>query len=75
MPRIAKGPKVRLNLELTEEVRRKLEALREKTDADSLAEVIRRSLAVYDLLCEHRGSGGAIILRDEHGVDREVIIA
>jgi len=39
-----------MNLDMSQAVRDRLERLREDTDAESLADVIRRALAVYDLL-------------------------
>ena len=74
MPRIARGQKKRLNLEMTEEVRQKLEALREKTDADSLAEVIRKALAVYDFLWSEREKGTKLFVRSSDDKDRELVL-
>jgi hypothetical protein len=54
-------------------VRKQLENLRDQTTADSLAEVIRRALAVYDILRQATAKGGAIYIRAED-VEREVII-
>lgn len=49
MPRLAKNVGTRrLNLELTDEVRDRLEELRDEMGADSMTEVIRRSLALLD---------------------------
>ena len=58
-----KNPTSRPTLEMAEQVRKQLEHLRDQTNADSLAEVIRRALAVYDLLWEERVQGNRIILR------------
>jgi hypothetical protein len=75
MPRIAKTTKSRrLNLETSEPVRERLEHLRERTDADSLAEVIRRALAVYDFLWSEREKGGRIVVKDDQGGEREVVL-
>lgn len=74
MPRISRGPKARLNLEMSEAVRTRLENLRERTDADSLAEVVRRALAVYELLwSEHEGNGTFFIKRAD-GETKEVLL-
>jgi hypothetical protein len=77
MPRISTGePKVRLNLELTDRVRARLEYLRAETQADTLVEVVRRALAIYDtLLSVTRDRGDAVILRSKDGTERELIIA
>lgn len=65
MPRLAKNVKTRrLNLEVSEAVRDALERLRDLTEADSLTEVIRRSLAVYDYLWNEKASGSVIMIKD-----------
>jgi hypothetical protein len=74
MPRKSVGPKTRLNLEMTPAVRARLEDLRGRTQADSLAEVVRRALAVYDLVLETRASGGDLIIRSGDGREQSVVI-
>jgi hypothetical protein len=74
MPRIAKNvPTSRLNLEMAESVRQQLEQLRDRTQADSLAEVIRRALAVYDFLWTEKDKGNALVVKSERG-EREVVL-
>lgn len=74
MPRIARSqPTSRLNLEIAEQVREKLERLRDSTNADSLTEVIRRALAVYDILHSTAAEGGTIILKTGEGEQKLVI--
>ncbi len=74
MPRTSKGPKARLNLEMSEQVRAKLEGLRERTDADSLAEVVRRALAIYDMLWSERENNGRFFVKGPDGQLREVLL-
>lgn len=75
MPRIAKGSKtVRLNLEMRETVRQRLEQLRERTDADSMTEVIRRAIDVYDFLMTAKENGQRVVIRDDMGIEREIVI-
>jgi hypothetical protein len=64
----------RLNLEMNEAVRDRLEELRDITQADSLSEVIRKSLAVYDLLSAERANGAKTYLRYKDGTERELVI-
>jgi hypothetical protein len=69
------GRKVRLTIDLPARSRERLERLREETEADSLTEVIRRALAVYEQLQRTQRHGGAIILRSRNGLpDRELVI-
>jgi hypothetical protein len=53
----------RLNLEMTQDNRKRLESLRDKTGANSLAEVIQRALSVYDYLQSQKDEGIQLILR------------
>ncbi len=74
MARIAKNiPTSRLTLEMPTTVRKQLEALRDRTQADSLAEVIRRALAVYDFLHAEKDKGGRLIVKDDAG-QRELVL-
>lgn len=54
-PRVRKPN--RLNLELTDEVRAHLETLKTETQADSMAEVIRQALAVYEFMWQKHTQG------------------
>jgi hypothetical protein len=58
-----------MNLEMSQAVREKLG---EETDS-SLAEVIRRSLAVFNLLWTERKKGGSLLIRSPEG-EKEVVI-
>jgi hypothetical protein len=73
MPTETKRP-ARMTLELPPRARAKLERLSEESD-QSLAEIIRRSLALYDLLQSEVKKGGSLIIRGPDGKDREVLIA
>ena len=64
--------KVRLNLELSRQVHEQIQVLQSRSDATSLTEVIRRALALYDLITEHISEGGRIILRHKNGDEESV---
>lgn len=66
--------KVRLNLEVPQRVRDRMNSLREMSDAESLTEVIKRSLAVYDVLLHHFKENGKVILRSEDGSEETLRI-
>ena len=75
MPRPSRNQaRVRLNLEMTEQVRAQLEELRDLTQADSMTEVIRRALAVYDFLWNEKEDGATTIVRTKDGKEREVLL-
>lgn len=63
----------RMTLELPPRARGKLERLSQETD-QSLSEVIRRALALYDLLGAEATAGNKLIIRSRDG-EREIIIA
>jgi hypothetical protein len=63
----------RLSLDMPESVRDRLERLREQTGADSLAEVIRRSLAVYELLWEQKAANAEIIV-EKDGKKKTIVL-
>ncbi len=58
---------------MSEEARRKLENLRKVTDAESLAEVVRKALAVYDFLWKEQANGGKVMVRGPEG-ERELVL-
>ena len=58
---------------MSQKVRERLESLRDRTEADSLAEVVRRSLAVYELLWLEKEKGGQLVIKTVRG-DKEVLL-
>lgn len=48
--------------------------LQHETEADSMTEVIRRSLAVYEMLWNAQQEGETVLLRDTDGNEREVVL-
>ena len=53
-------------------VRERMDELKIETDSDSLSEVIRRSVALYDFLTAQRKAGFYPVLRDEDGNEKIV---
>ncbi len=74
MPRYKKTNISRMNLELSLSQRQCLDRLCKRTDADSLADVIRSALRVYDLLTEQIQSGGEIVVRLPNGKEKQILI-
>ncbi|MGF6736151.1 Arc/MetJ-type ribon-helix-helix transcriptional regulator [Paraburkholderia youngii] len=64
-----KQPKVRLNLDMSVEVKEQIEALRDRMHADSMSEVIRRALAVCDFVLTQQEQGATVVLRAGDGTD------
>lgn len=61
-------------MEVSPQVRERLESLVARTDAESMSEVIRRSLAVYELLVSEVERGGTVFVRGRDGSDNQVLI-
>jgi hypothetical protein len=66
--------KIRLNLDMSPEVKARIEQIRDQLYADSMGEVIRRALAVYDFFLEEQAAGNTIIARREDGTEKEISI-
>lgn len=60
---------VHITLELSPEVLDKIHILQGTTKAADIAEVVRRSLAVYDLIIEHQHEGGKLVFRHADGTE------
>ena len=52
---------------MTPKVQERLERIQRDSDAESLTEVVRRALAVYDDLLSVRRDGGRIIIEHKDG--------
>lgn len=64
--------KTRLSLEVPKKTRDQIDDLVTRSGASSLTEVIRRALALYDLVLEHKDEEGTVVLRHKDG--REEVI-
>lgn len=69
-----KTEKVRLSLELSHQVKRRLENIVVQSDADSMSEVIRHALAIYEVLIECRRNEEKVVIRSTDGSERELVI-
>ncbi len=66
--------KSRLNLELPERVRTRIEQIRVLAEADSMSEVIRRAISVYATLLRVTQDGDRLVLRSANGEERELVL-
>jgi hypothetical protein len=48
-----------------------MDRIQELTEADSITEVVRRSLTVYEILLSQKGQ---LVLVDSEGVERDLIL-
>lgn len=70
--RSAPARKVRLNLELPESLKRQLDDLVAGTQAASLSEVLRRSLALFEFCMDYQKQGGRLMMENPDGT-REIL--
>jgi hypothetical protein len=66
--------RVRLNLEFPQRTYDQMLEVQKRTEAASITEVMRRSIAVYDLLTQHIQSGGEIELITNRGTKEKLLI-
>jgi hypothetical protein len=66
--------KVRLNLEFAPQIYDQMQEVQHRSNAASLTEVLRRSLALYDLITEHIVDGGDIVLVNRKGEQEKLHI-
>lgn len=66
MPKTQKD-RIRLSLDVSTRVRDQLDELESRTEAGSITEVIRRAVALYDLVIEHQQEGGRLIFEHSDG--------
>lgn len=55
-------------------VRDSLEQLRDETNADTLTEVIRRALALYEFAWKARKKGAKLVLHEVDGSERDLVV-
>jgi|GEM_PF-4299928 len=72
--KINSSEKVRLNLELAPQIYDQMQEVQHRSHAASLTEVLRRSLALYDLVTEHIVDGGNVVLVDSNGKEEKLRI-
>lgn len=75
MPRPpSREARVRLNLDLPVSVRERMDRVREMSEADTISEVIRRSLAVYEALLDMAHDGAKVVTRGRDGTEEVVLM-
>jgi hypothetical protein len=60
-------PKYRLSIDLHQDARKELPKLQKKVGALNLIDLIRKALAVIELIADHQKSGGKVVLENRDG--------
>jgi len=69
------GSKVkRVQLDMAENAISRLDALKEKTEATSYAEVIKNALRLYEVIIAEKQAGNAFMARDASGQLKQIIL-
>lgn len=63
------GERVRLNIAIPPFVKDQLDSIVDRSGASSVTEVIRRSVALYDLVLEHISEDGTLVFRNSDGTE------
>ncbi|TWT72651.1 hypothetical protein Pan14r_49710 [Crateriforma conspicua] len=58
---------------MSPQVRKKLEKISDQTD-ESLSQVVRRSVAVYEMLLAETNAGGEIVIKANDGTEKHVVL-
>lgn len=64
--------KIRISIDVTPEFKARMDALQKRSDAPTLIEVFRKSIALYELVLDQHQSKGRIILDNDDGT-KEVL--
>lgn len=67
-----KSKRVRLNLFISKVVRDRLDGIMRATNAESLTEVIRKALALYEEYVSITGQGGILVVRMPNGDEEKI---
>lgn len=63
---------VRLNLEVSPEIKAKLEELRDRSGATTNVETFRKALSLFDQVVDHVQAGGRLVLVDKDGKEERI---
>jgi hypothetical protein len=64
--------KIRLNLDISAKVNDNLNALKERTGSVSVAEAVRKAIALLDLVITHIEENGTVVLRYRDGHEEQL---
>jgi hypothetical protein len=70
----SEGKRVRLNLELPERARERLERVRAATEAESSTAAICRALIVYEALLEAKAKGARLVIVHKNGREETLVL-
>jgi hypothetical protein len=63
-----------MSLEVAESVRDQILRIMEITEADTMTEVIRRAVKLYEVLHAEAGKGNVVVVRKEDGSEQQLLM-
>ena len=71
---MSRPKKTRLQLKLSSQAKARLKALQNMSDADSMAEVVRVALHLYEVVLVAQASGDDVVLRETDGTLTRLVV-
>jgi len=69
-----KAKKVKLNFFVSQRIRDRLTYLQELSGSSSISDVMRKAVAIYDFIQEHKRDGGRIFVHHQGKEPQEILI-
>ena len=68
------GKRARLSLDLDAETRERFAAVLARSNATSLTDLVRKSVALFAITTDHTASGGSLVLRHKDGSEERIVL-
>jgi hypothetical protein len=69
---VAREGRIRLSLDIDPKAKAQLDLVRKRTGSTSLTDVVRRAVALLDLVSEHNDLGGTLIFKHKDGSEERL---
>ena len=66
--------KTRVNMDVHPEIKALVLDLQERTSADSMSEVVRRAVKLYDLMLTEHANGSELLIKPKLGLTRQLLL-
>lgn len=72
--RTQKTETVRMTVYMNQLVKDRIDGLVSLTGSNGVPEMLRKAMAIYEMIVDNHINGGQVILRSQNGNDREIVI-
>lgn len=66
--------KTRVNMDMHPEIKALVLDIQERTSADSMSEVVRRAVKLYDLMLTEHTNGSELLIKPKLGLTRQLLL-